>query len=168
MSLTVNYVLSRADITRATQEQLVAVWVWARKTVAQWVAAVAAIRTQRDVVVGSKRRLTMALAETDEALDDLHEMMVQGVGMARAFYSRNESVLRTLSLLHARGRDRQEILDEAAAWEAAWGELPDEDWAAHACQHEARVHSSPHVGSAEDGRPQYRHRCGTGGSEEAE
>jgi DNA repair exonuclease SbcCD ATPase subunit len=115
-------------MTVATLEELAPKWTWQEKSLDDLKAEVAAARAKEEVLTGLEQDLAVARAETDAALESLHQATVQGLGMARAKYRRHPTAAASLKSLAAKGGNRREILTEAVAWEKAWERLPDADW----------------------------------------
>lgn len=125
---TIKEALDRVDITGITQVLVAGEWVSQIRAADAWAPLGAGLKARRLEVRGKKGRLKTLRDEANDALDVLHNLTAQGLGMARSKYRRNSTVLKALSLRSAGGHGKQTILDEAAEWRIAWTELPDADW----------------------------------------
>ena len=128
MSISTGFIVGRAQATKAVQERLAGAWVWEDKTVAGWQNDLTAPQAKEAQLEGADMDLNRARASADAALDELHGLTAQGLGMARAKYRNDPETLGLLKGLDAEGDGRRDVLDDALAWEVAWQRLPDADW----------------------------------------
>ena len=119
--------LERALYTLAAQKQIADRWVWTEKDVATWETELAAITTTetglRDRHGAAHAAWSVAEADWSVGLEELHAATVTGVGVARIRWRRDAERRLVLAALEAGGSTAEEILREAAGWEAAWAEL---------------------------------------------
>lgn len=123
-----NFLEHRLMETEAFQTSEQTKWVWARKTVAGWGEERTLFDSTRRELQGLERDLGREGPGLDnETLKELHDLTVQTIGMARAYYRGNDTVLASLDDLTAKGGDREDILKQALNLELAWEDLPEAD-----------------------------------------
>lgn len=138
MGESTDFVKDRGIKTISAAQQIAGSWTWQEKTIPQMQAALVAIigdNTATPPVVGQEETasaveqvMLAARGTWDVQLDVLHRRTVQGVGMVRNKYRGDAAKLAVVGNLTARGSSRKETLDDALAWESAWGQV-DAAWA---------------------------------------
>ncbi|MBI3921674.1 MAG: hypothetical protein HY318_09675 [Armatimonadetes bacterium] len=129
MVLTAGFVKARLRATEAFQRLMAAAWVWAEKTVAQWATDVTTYDAKELAVTDAAQDLLKQRGKADARLVKLHDQTVLCLGMARAKYRRNPEILGWLKHLDSESTGRQDTLNDATAWLAAWKKLPQADQA---------------------------------------
>ena len=110
----------RGQATRDTQTAIAATWVWDEKTVVQWDGALTAINTKK-VTTSDLEADMLAKRSTYENTNVLlHDRTVEGLGMGRVKWRKDEAKKKILSNLSASGGGRETIQSEAQAWESVW------------------------------------------------
>ena len=85
MAVGVDFVLKRMLATESFQTLVAAIWVWAKKTVAQWGEDRAALTAKREDLVGLEREVITDRTTTDDAVESLHQDTSQALHMMRGF-----------------------------------------------------------------------------------
>jgi hypothetical protein len=110
----------RAQATRDAQTAIAATWVWDEKPAAQWETEVTAIETKKAAVSDLEADMLAKRSLFENTNRRLHERTVEGLGMARVKWRKDEAKKKILSNLSASGGGRDTIQDEAQAWESVW------------------------------------------------
>lgn len=110
----------RGQATRDTQTAIVTTWVWEEKTVVQWDGALTAINTKKVTTSDLEADMLAKRATYENTNVLLHDRTVEGLGMARVKWRKDEAKKRILSNLSASGGGRETIQSEAQAWESVW------------------------------------------------
>lgn len=114
-----------ATVTFQTDQE--EIWVWAKKTVAQWLEG----QTSFDTMLKDYGRIQGLLQRerpgTDDELGALHTLTVQCLRLIRSYYQDDSVTIQRLAHLTPRGDDRDDIVKEAEALVIAWEELPEAD-----------------------------------------
>lgn len=118
-------IILRAQATSATQAAIAATWVWDEKTVVQWASALTAIDAKKIAVSDLEGDYLLKRADFDSAIATLHDLTVEGLGMARVKWRKDAAKKAILSGLSASGGGREAIEREAQAWESVWQSFDD-------------------------------------------
>jgi hypothetical protein len=110
----------RGQATRDAQTAIAATWVWDEKTVAQWNTELTAINTKKVAVSDLEGDMLAKRATYDNGIALLHDRTVEGLGMARVKWRKDEAKKHILSKLSAVGGGRETVQEEAQAWESVW------------------------------------------------
>ena len=118
-------IILRAQATSDTQAAIAATWVWDEKTVVQWASALTAIDTKKIAVSDLEGDYLLKRADFDTTIASLHDLTVEGLGMARVKWRKDAAKKAILSGLSASGGGRETIEREAQAWESVWQSFDD-------------------------------------------
>ncbi len=128
-----DFITGRAVKSISAAKTIAATWVWEEKSPAEMQAQLDGIvgnasstppvAGQQEIAAAAEQTMKGARGAWDDQLDVLHRWTMQGVGMAKTKYRDQPGKMVHLSGLSARGSTRPEILDEALAWESAWGRI---------------------------------------------
>jgi hypothetical protein len=110
----------RAQATRDAQTAIAATWVWDEKTVVQWDSALTALDTKKVAVSDQEADSLTKRSLYENTLVQLHDLTVEGLGMARVKWRKDEAKKKILSTLSASGGSRETVQAEAQAWESVW------------------------------------------------
>lgn len=110
----------RAQATRDAQSSIAATWVWEEKTVAQWDANLSAMDVKKVATSDLEGDMLAKRATYENTIALLHDRTVEGVGMARVKWRKDEARSKILSNLSASGGGREVVQKEAQAWESVW------------------------------------------------
>ena len=110
----------RGQATRDAQTAIAATWVWDEKTVAQWDADLTSIAAKQVATSDAEGDMLAKRATYENTIALLHDRTVEGLGMARVKWRKDEAKKNILSTLSASGGGREKIQSEAQAWESVW------------------------------------------------
>lgn len=110
----------RGQATRDAQTSIAATWVWEEKTVAAWDADLVSINTKKVATSDLEGDQLAKRSTYDNTNVLLHDRTVEGLGMARVKWRKDEAKTNILSNLSASGKGRENIQSEAQAWESVW------------------------------------------------
>jgi len=110
----------RGQATRDAQSTIAATWVWEELTVVQWDGILAAIAAKKIVVSDLEGDTLAKRATYENTITLLHDRTVEGLGLARVKWRKDEARSAVLSTLSASGNSREKIQTEAQAWESVW------------------------------------------------
>lgn len=110
----------RGQATRDAQSTIAATWVWEEKTVVQWDGSLTAINTKKVAVSDLEADMLGKRATYETTNGLLHERTVEGLGMARVKWRKDDAKKKILSNLSASGGGRETVQNEAQAWESVW------------------------------------------------
>lgn len=110
----------RAQATRDAQSNIAATWVWDEKTVVQWNTALTAIDAKKVATSDLEADMLAKRATYQNTIVLLHDRTVEGLGMARVKWRKDEAKRAILSSLSAAGGGRETIQTQAQSWESAW------------------------------------------------
>jgi len=110
----------RGQATRDAQSTIAATWVWEEKTVVQWDGSLTAINTKKVAVSDLEADMLAKRANYENNIVVLHDRTVEGVGLARVKWRKDEGKKKILSGLSAAGGGREVVQKEAQAWESVW------------------------------------------------
>lgn len=110
----------RGQATRDAQSTIAATWVWEEKTVVQWDSSLTAINTKKVAVSDLEADMLAKRANYENNIVVLHDRTVEGVGLARVKWRKDEGKKKILSGLSAAGGGREVVQKEAQAWESVW------------------------------------------------
>jgi hypothetical protein len=122
-----DFIIARAQATRAVQGKLTEQWVWSEKNPTQWDNDLAAVIAQQETVSESETALTLARGRLDAGLADLHSRAKQALRMAKVRHRNNPAHHRALQNIKIKSGSRSAVLAGALAWESAWDEI-DPQW----------------------------------------
>ena len=131
VSTSLDFVRLRTEKTRAAQVAIAAVWVWPKKTLAQWDADILQLDGALEGTLAQKAKIADAQADQKRAALDLryrtlHTVTLQAVGVMRARARGDETLQLNVDELSARGDSFRAIEEEGeellAAWKTAFGE----------------------------------------------
>lgn len=91
----------RGQATRDAQTAIAATWVWDEKTVAQWNTELTAINTKKVAVSDLEGDMLAKRATYDNGIALLHDRTVEGLGMARVKWRKDDAKKHNLSKLSA-------------------------------------------------------------------
>lgn len=127
----------RAVATISAAKEVADKWTWPEMTPDQMQSQLEGITGNSEAsppVVGQEDLAKQADAAKKQAesiwlgqLGSLHELTVQGLGMAKSRFRNNPSSLALVKNLHAAGKSPEQILAEALDWETAWNKA-DPTW----------------------------------------
>ncbi len=123
MGMTIGYVMERAIVTRDAQALVQGTWHWEQRTLDEWAMDIRVVNRQIRLKSTREGELARKRALLDAALADLHDRTVQGLALARVRFRSDAVKLGVLQGLSADGTTREEILEQALEWEAAWRRL---------------------------------------------
>ena len=118
-------VILRAQATSDTQSAIAGTWVWDEKTVIQWVASLTAIDVKKIAVSDLEGAQLLARADFQNTITTLHDLTVEGLGMARVKWRKDAAKKAILANLSASGGGRETVEKEAQAWESVWQSFDD-------------------------------------------
>lgn len=110
----------RSQATRDAQTAIATAWVWDEKTVAQWDSALTALDTKKIAVSDLEADSLAKRSLYENTITQLHDLTVEGLGMARVKWRKDEAKRKILSTLSASGGGREKVQTEAQAWESVW------------------------------------------------
>ena len=110
----------RGQATRDVQTAIAATWVWDEKTVVQWDGDLTAINTKKVAASDLEADMLARRATYENTIALLHDRTVEGLGMARVKWRKDEAKKHILSTLSAAGGGRETVQKEAQAWESVW------------------------------------------------
>jgi hypothetical protein len=110
----------RGQATRDAQTAIATTWVWDEKTLAQWIAELIAINTKKVATSDLEADMLAKRATYESGIVALHERTVEGLGMGRVKWRKDEAKKHILSTLSASGGGRETVQSEAQAWESVW------------------------------------------------
>ncbi len=120
MSASLEASILRGQATRDAQTAIAATWVWDEKTVAQWSTDLTAINTKKVATSDLEADMLTKRAIYDNGIALLHDRTVEGLGMARVKWRKDEAKKHILSTLSGSATGRESIQQEAQAWESVW------------------------------------------------
>jgi len=127
----ISTIVSRAEITRHTQQDIQAAWVWSEKSLAQWDSDIAGIRKMQETCMTTEVLRTGARAALDSGLQEIHRRMMQFMATAKFHFSDDPVKLEAICQIKIKAASRCQIEEAALAVERAWQEAGTE-WAAAA------------------------------------
>jgi hypothetical protein len=110
----------RGQATRDVQTAIAATWVWDEKPVVQWDGDLTAINTKKVAASDLEADMLAKRATYENTIALLHDRTVEGLGMARVKWRKDEAKKHILSTLSASGGGRETVQKEAQAWESVW------------------------------------------------
>ncbi len=110
----------RAQATRDAQTAIAATWVWEEMTVADWNAILAALDAKKVAVSDLDADQLAKRSVYENTINQLHDLTVEGLGMARVKWRKDEAKKKILSTLSSAGGGRETVQAEAQAWESVW------------------------------------------------
>ncbi len=113
----------RGQATRDAQAAIAATWVWEEKTVAQWEGDLTSIGAKQVATADVEGDMLAKRATYENTIALLHDRTVEGLGMARVKWRKDEAKKNILSTLSGVGGGREKIQSEAQAWESVWDEF---------------------------------------------
>jgi hypothetical protein len=125
----ISTIVSRAEITRHTQQDIQATWAWIEKSLAQWDRDIADIRKMQETCMTTEVIRTGARAALASSLQDMRRRMMQFMAMAKFHFSDNPVKLEAICQIKINAVSRCRIDQIALAVERAWQEAGTE-WAA--------------------------------------
>lgn len=120
MSASLEAAILRGQATRDAQTAIAATYVWDEKTVAQWSTDLVALNTKKVAVSDLEAESLAKRATYENGIVVLHDRTVEGLGMGRVKWRKDEAKARILSNLSASGGGRETVQTEAQAWESVW------------------------------------------------
>ena len=120
MSVSLEAAILRGQATRDAQAAIAATYVWDEKSVAQWVAELVAINAKKVAVSDLEADMLAKRSTYENGIVALHERTVEGLGMARVKWRKDDAKAKILSNLSASGGGRETVQNEAQAWESVW------------------------------------------------
>ncbi len=120
MSASLEAAILRGQATRDAQTAIATTWVWDEKTVAQWIAELVTINTKKVAVSDLEGDMLAKRATYENGITLLHDRTVEGLGMGRVKWRKDEAKAKILSNLSASGGGRETVQAEAQAWESVW------------------------------------------------
>ncbi len=120
MSATLEASILRGQATRDAQTTIAATWVWDELTVVQWDGLLTSIEAKKVSVSDLEGDMLAKRATYENTITLQHDRTVEGLGMARVKWRKDEAKSRILSNLKAEGGGRENIQTEAQAWESVW------------------------------------------------
>lgn len=123
MNNSIEFILTRAQASRAAQNEVAAVWLWEEKTVAAWDTDIDGLITQQEATADAEAQMEAKRGELDAKLDELHTKTMQGLNIAKTKYRNNPAKLPVIKNLSAKANSRTGTLQEALDWESAWEKL---------------------------------------------
>ncbi len=127
MPSSLEFIVSRARATLSVQELVQCKWVWEEKPIDGWKADIQGFNDLETAEQNAEAAMLECRGRYDEAQATLHDLTVQGVKMARIRYRKDAAKLAIVNRLSADGQSREQILDQAREWSAAWAQL-DPGW----------------------------------------
>ena len=120
MSASLEAAILRGQATRDAQTAIAATFLWDEKTVAQWITDLTAINTKKIAASDLEGDMLAKRATYENGITLLHDRTVEGLGMGRVKWRKDEAKSKILSNLSASGGGRETVQDEAQAWESVW------------------------------------------------
>ena len=120
MSASLEAAILRGQATRDAQTAIVATYLWDEKTVAQWTTDLTVINTKKIAASDLEGDMLAKRATYENGITLLHDRTVEGLGMGRVKWRKDEAKSKILSNLSASGGGRETVQDEAQAWESVW------------------------------------------------
>lgn len=127
MPLSQSFIAERALHTIAAQQNVAADWVWARKSLAEWEADVAAFQTKQEEVSRANALMAGRRGAMKSALKGLHGLTVVYLTLLKALFRQFDVSSSLLAPLTAAGGGCNRILDEARTLRDVWREI-DPGW----------------------------------------
>ena len=113
----------RGQATRDAQSIIAPTWLWDEKTVIQWDGALTAINTKKVTISDLMADMLAQRAAYENTTIVLHDRTVEGLGMGRVKWRKDEAKTKILTNLSAVGGGRETIQKEAQAWASVWEEF---------------------------------------------
>ena len=110
----------RGQATRDAQSAIAPTWLWDEKSIAQWIADLIAMHTKQVVVSDLEADSLARRATYENGIVLLHDRTVEGLGMGRVKWRKDEAKKHILSNLSGSATGREKIQEEAQAWESVW------------------------------------------------
>lgn len=110
----------RGQATRDAQTAIAGTWVWEEKTVVQWDGSLTTITTKKITASDLEGDMLAKRATYENTNAVLHDRTVEGLGLGRVKWRKDEAKVKILSNLSAVGGARETIQSEAQAWESVW------------------------------------------------
>jgi hypothetical protein len=110
----------RGQATRDAQTAIAATWVFEEKTVVQWDDTLTAIDAKKVATSDLEGDMLAKRASYQNTIVLLHERTVEGLGLARVKWRKDEAKKAILSTLSASGGGRETVQEQAQAWESVW------------------------------------------------
>jgi hypothetical protein len=123
MSESLEFVLQRAQGTRAAQAAILLAWVWEEKTLVQWDSSIAAFVLQMEAVEDADADVLGKRGELDAAIEALRSLTRRCLNIAKNKYRNTPAKLEVLAHLKVEAGSRSGKLQEALEWESAWEEV---------------------------------------------
>ena len=123
MSDSIDFVLHRAQASRAAQAAIATGWVWEEKTVAQWDSGIAAFILQMEAVEDAAADALGKRGDLDAALEALRSLTRRCLSITKNKFRNTPAKLEVLGLLKVEASSRSGKLQEALEWESAWEEV---------------------------------------------
>ena len=121
----------RGQATRDTQTAIALTWVLDEKTVVQWDGSITTINIKKVSTSDFEAEMLTRRATYENTNTLLHDRTVEGLGMGRVKWRKDEAKKNILSNLSASGGGREVIQSEAQAWESVWEKF-DPTWVPNA------------------------------------
>ncbi len=116
-------IFERADATIAVAGTLKAgdsAYEWDEMTNAVFAGKIAAARAARQFADGKKALYDAQRGLVNGRFDDLEALKIQGIGMAKYKFRRDDKVISMIEAIGEYGDAREDTLKEADEWSAAW------------------------------------------------
>lgn len=123
MSESLDFVLQRAQGTRAAQAAILLVWVWEEKTLPQWDSSIAAFVLQMEGVEDADADTLGKRGDLDAAIEALRSLTRRCLNIAKNKFRNTPAKLEVLANLHVEAGSRSGKIQESLEWESAWEEV---------------------------------------------
>ena len=125
MAENIPFTLQRAQATRSVQVSIAGSWVWEKKTVIQWDAAIIALVAQMEASQDAEADYLAQRGEAYTAITAIHALAGRCLRMAKNRYRTDPAKLEVITGLHNDSGSHLGQLQDALEWESAWEKLDD-------------------------------------------
>ncbi|MFA6545766.1 MAG: hypothetical protein WCS99_15215 [Limisphaerales bacterium] len=123
MAENIEFILQRAQATKAVQVSISASWVWEEKPVPQWDTSITALVTQMETTQDAEAEYLAKRGETYTAIDAIHTLSGRCLRMAKNRYRNDPAKLDVITRLRNNAGSYAGKLQDALEWESAWEKL---------------------------------------------